>query len=99
MRRTVLIGLVVTLAAATSALGRGSENNVTFPDAVSEDGAAPDITTVRVSNDDTGVITFRANVPNRPTLTDDMRVYVNVDADSDTTTGVGGRDVWFLSIP
>lgn len=54
---------------------------------------------MRVSNDDAGVITFRAAVPNRPVMTDDMRVYVNVDADSDPATGVGGRDYWLLVDP
>lgn len=99
MRGIVVVSLAVSLAAAAGALGSGSENSSTYRDTASEDPAAPDITTVKVSNDDAGVITFRINVPNRPTLTDDMRVYVNVDADSDATTGVGGRDYWLLVDP
>jgi hypothetical protein len=77
-----LASFAVALMAATSPLGRISENTTAYHDAVGEDIAAPDITSVKVSND-AGVIPFRVEIPKRPTLTDDMRVYVTVDADSD----------------
>lgn len=99
MRHGGVVVLTAALVVVASAGARGSENRVTYRDVVGEEPAAPDITTVRVSNDDVGVITFRANVPNRPALTKDMRIYLNVDADLDLETGIGGRDYWLLVDP
>ncbi len=62
-------------------------NSVTFNDSTGEDPAAPDITTVVVSNNDAGIVSFRINVPNRPTLGADMAVDVFVDTDNNTATG------------
>ncbi len=42
---------------------------------------APDITSVVVSNDDAGMITFKVNISNRPTLTPDMSVLLFLDTD------------------
>ena len=51
---------------------RAAANSVTFTDSSGEDARGPDITTVVLSNDDKGVLTWVINVPNRPTLTGDM---------------------------
>ena len=70
-------------------------NSVTFNDSTGEDPAAPDITTVVVSNNDAGIISFRINIPNRPTLGQDMLIEVWVDSDSNVETGspdLGGAD-------
>jgi hypothetical protein len=101
MRHRGVVAFAAALVVVASAGARGSENKVTYRDVVGEEPAAPDITTVRVSNDVVGVITFRANVPNRPALTKDMRIYLNVDADLDASTGAGvaGRDYWLLVDP
>ena len=48
-----------------------------FDDALGEDPAAPDIATVRVSNNDEGTLTFRIALPNRPTLGNDMVLAVD----------------------
>lgn len=100
--RWIAVCVAVGLAAAVPAAGaieRGGENASTYGDTTAEDPAAPDIVRVRVSNGDAGVVTFRADVPNRPTLTDAMRVYVWIDTDLDTATGVGGMDYWLLVDP
>jgi len=62
-------------------------NTATFQDSTGEDPQAPDITTVTVANDDTGMLTFRIAVPNRPTLGQDMEFDIFVDTDSNTSTG------------
>jgi hypothetical protein len=100
--RWIVLCVVVGLAAAVPAAGaidRSGENASAYGDTTAEDPAAPDIVKVRVSNDDAGVLTFRADVPNRPALTDAMRVYVWIDTDLDAATGVGGLDYWLLVDP
>jgi hypothetical protein len=60
---------------------------VTFQDSTGEDAAAPDITSIVVANDDAGMLSFRVNVPNRPTLGQDMYIILFVDTDNNRTTG------------
>jgi len=62
-------------------------NSTTFTDSTGENPDAPDITTIVVSNDDTGTISFRVNIPNRPTLGQDMIFEIWVDSDNNTATG------------
>ncbi len=84
-----------TAAAAPSETTRVAANSATFQDSTGEDPTAPDITTIVVSNDDAGIITFRVNVPNRPTLGQDMLFEIWVDADNNAATGspdLGGAD-------
>ncbi len=53
----------------------------------------PDITTVTVSTDSSGKITFTATIGNRTTLTDDDAVQAYFDTDKNTSTGgPGGYD-------
>ena len=86
---------MVVLAAALSALfaltptggASSAANRVTFEDSTGEDPQGPDITTVTLSNDDRGILTWVINVPNRPTLTGDMAFDILIDADSNTATG------------
>jgi hypothetical protein len=70
-----------------SAVGAPTANSTTFEDSTAEAAGAPDITTVVVSNNDAGVITFKINVPGRATLTEDMIVELLVDADNNPATG------------
>jgi hypothetical protein len=89
------VGLVLLLAGSavalpTSALAKRAAaraNSQTFTDSTGEDSAAPDITSVVVSNDDAGLITFKINISNRPTLTTDMTVLMFLDTDQQATTG------------
>ena len=62
-------------------------NSTSYQDSSGENPAAPDITTLTVSNNDAGVISFKINIPNRPQLTQDMLVLVFVDTDANPQTG------------
>jgi hypothetical protein len=85
-----LLSAAVLVATPGSALGsaaRGTSNSATFNDSTGENPNAPDITTVQVSNNDAGSITFQVNIGNRPALTPDMALIVNLDTDSNPATG------------
>ena len=63
-------------------------NTQTFTDATGDNqGGAPDLTTIRVSNDDQGVLTFELVLPNRPELFEPDFVTVNLDVDRSVATG------------
>ena len=70
MRRVALtfVAALIVVASAAGSVNGSALNRTTFDDALGEDPAAPDIATVRVSNDDEGTLTFRIALPNRPTL-------------------------------
>jgi hypothetical protein len=80
-----------TAASAPGAATRQAETAVTYRDAVGEDPLAPDISSVVVAVDPARELSFRVNVPNRPTLTDDMRLRIWLDADDDPSTGLTVR--------
>ncbi len=90
-RPRLVLALAVALFAlptlASGALSAPAANSVTFQDSTGEDPAGPDITTVEVSNDDTGMLTFGIAVPNRPTLGQDMLFEIWVDSDDNPATG------------
>jgi hypothetical protein len=75
------------LAALFTVVPAGASNTITFTDSSGEDPAAPDITTVVVSNDDAGLISFKINIPNRPQLSRDIAIDMFVDSDSNAATG------------
>ena len=80
-RSAVTLGALLVLAATvvampTSALAKSARaraNSQTFTDSTGEDPNAPDITTIALSNDDAGLVTFKINISNRPALTADMQ--------------------------
>jgi len=85
----LMLGATV-VAAPTSALAksaRAKANSQTFTDSTGEDPAAPDITSIAVSNDDAGLVTFKINISNRPALTADMLILLYLDTDQLATTG------------
>ncbi len=86
---TAAIGglLVVLPSVALGGAARTTANSATFADSTGEDASAPDITSVVVSNDDAGLITFKINISNRPTLTPDMIALLFLDTDQVATTG------------
>lgn len=92
MRRTTVIAVAIAALAAVPAIALGSSastasNSTSYPDSTGEDPSAPDITSVVVSNDDTGQLTFKINISNRPTFTPDMLIDVFIDADKNAATG------------
>lgn len=91
----VLAALLVGVQAALGGSARSTSNNQTFADSIGENVNAPDITSVAVSNDDAGMITFQINISNRPTLTPDMFLLIPLDTDKNPATGsadFGGAD-------
>jgi hypothetical protein len=94
-----VLALGVTVAPASFA--RVDANTSSFQDATGENPGGVDITSVRVSNNDEGLLTFRINIPTRPAFTDDMRLRVWFDSDNNRETGltpadVAGRDSFIL---
>lgn len=87
--------LVAVLPTAAGALPQGasgvSANSQDYNDSTGENANAPDITTLRVSNTDTGLITFRVNVPNRPTYGQD--VLVDLFLNTDNNLGTGSQEI------
>lgn len=100
MRSLVLIAIVAAALGAPAALAAGAAPAGALPptqytDPTGDAGPGPDITNVTVSNDAAGNVTFRIDIPNRPTLTANLIVVVWVDADVNTGTGdpdLGGID-------
>lgn len=90
-----VVALPTAATGGTAAPAAAAANSMTYQDSTGEDPAAPDITTITVSNDDAGMLTFRVNVPNRPTLGQDMYMILFADTDSNPQTGSpdwGGAD-------
>ena len=109
MRPLTRPGLIVAIALAVVALptvasGAFSSpgapqaiaaNTMNYQDSSGENAAAPDITTLTVSNTDAGQLTFRVNIPNRPTLDQGTLLEIWVDSDNNVSTGSpdsGGAD-------
>jgi hypothetical protein len=66
----------------------GAANSSPYADAAADaQAAAPDLTAVRVSNDDVGNVVFRISIPNRAALAYTDLVSLLVDADGKTGTG------------
>ena len=87
---TVLAALLALPTMASGALSGAAgpaSNSATFEDSTGEIAAAPDITTVSFSNDDTRMITFRITIPNRQQFSQDMELDVFVDTDNNAATG------------
>ena len=63
-------------------------NSQTFVDATGDNlGGSPDITTVRVSNDNAGNLELQLLIPNRTDLTDPDFISVYLDTDQSVSTG------------
>jgi hypothetical protein len=95
MRKVFLAATVLALAAVPAALAgstRTNDNSQTFLDSTGEIANAPDITSVVVSNDASGLVTFKLNISNRPSLTGDMEVDLYLDTDANRATGDPGSD-------
>jgi len=93
---SIVLASLLTMAMSGEAGGASSStfapaaNSKTFEVPKSQDPKAPDITSIRVSNNDPGLIRFRINVANRPQLGADMLFDIFVDTDRRASTGSGG---------
>ena len=99
MRSLIRPGLLLAIAvialptAASGALSAPAApnaiaaNTTSYTDSSGEIPNAPDITTLVTSNNDAGLISFRINIPNRPQLTQDMLLALEVDSDNNASTG------------
>jgi hypothetical protein len=99
--RVVIVALVAAAiafpasAVAERAAAPTAPNSVTFTNSGVSDPAAPQISSVTVSNDSSGGLTFQVNIANRPQLTDDMLFALALDSDQNPATGdqnAGGAD-------
>lgn len=79
--------LVALPSAALGSSAHSAGNSQSYPDSIGEDANAPDITSVDVSNDDAGLITFKVNISNRPALTPDMVIDILLNTDQSSATG------------
>ncbi len=98
------LGAVVALAvalpvmsgaapASTASPTRVVSNSQTFQDSVGERAGAPDITTIVVSNDNTGLLTFQINLTIPPELvTPTTFTIVDIEIDSDNNPATGSTD-------
>ena len=82
-----LLGMTATAGAGSSAPSRTAANSKTYKDATGEDKAAPDITSITVSNTDAGLISFHIRIPNRRQISADMFMELWIDSDQNTRTG------------
>jgi hypothetical protein len=97
-------GLVATLAAAVvlvcAASSAASRTAQSYSDPQGDQqGNAPDVTTITVSNDAAGNITWRINVANQPTLATNSGMVLWIDTDRNPNTGAPdslGSDYVFL---
>jgi hypothetical protein len=71
-------------------------NPATFDDPTGDNGSAPDITSVVVSNDASGQITFRVNVA-KLVVPSNVHIGIAIDSDQNPSTGSHGIDYVFLA--
>jgi hypothetical protein len=74
----VCVAAIAALCLAGLSAASGSE---TFTDPAGDSGVAPDITSVSVSNDDKGLLTFRVMIANRTALSPDDLIAVLIATD------------------
>jgi len=81
-----LLGVAFAVVALVFTAAAGGVNSKGFTDPSGDSELAPDITSVAVSNDDEGTLTFRVTVPNRDTWAPDdfLGVYLNTDGNIST---------------
>lgn len=96
---TTVLAVVLIIAGVASAGALATPqalraNSASYRDTVGDTAAAPDITAVSISNDDTGAITLTVAIANRPQLgaTDDIAVFIDHDRSVDTGAERAGWD-------
>ena len=84
---TVAAGALPSAASAPAFAQTVAANSQTYPDSTGENPAAPDITSIVVSNNDARMLSFQVNIANRPQLTQDIVLLLWVDSDNNAQTG------------
>lgn len=69
---------------------------ISFSDPVGDQPAAPDVTSVRVSDAKNGSISFAVTTPNLQTLPPQTLVFLWIDSDGKLTTGGDGVDIMIV---
>jgi hypothetical protein len=93
MRGKLMLALLAAaLVAVCAAWPAVASNSAGFADPAGDSGNAPDITAVNVSNDDSGTITFRVTIANRPSLSLADLVLLVMDTDANPSNGIHGFD-------
>ena len=92
VRALTFLGLIAAFAVVFPVIGgaapaRTTANTVTFQDSRGEDPQGPDINTVTVSNDNTGLISFKIDIPNQAQLSGEKLIDLVIDADNNKATG------------
>jgi hypothetical protein len=95
-RRIWLSGVALTALALLVVQGAAADQS--FSDPAGDSGPGPDITSVVVSNDDAGTITFQVTTANRPAPTEDYTLAVELDIDSNASTGKDGSEFVLLGL-
>jgi hypothetical protein len=80
---------VVGIASSGHAKAVAADSS-TFTDPTGDGGDGGDVTTVNVSDDSSGKITFTATIANRPTLSDVDGIQAYFDTDKSSSTGGSG---------
>jgi hypothetical protein len=87
MRQTMWAALAVAACLLAAPLA-GASNNSAFADGAGDAPAsAPDVTSVQVSNDNAGSVSFRISIPNRAELEDPDFIALLLDTDGNARTG------------
>jgi hypothetical protein len=88
MRQSVWLGMAVAACLLLAVPLAGASNSAAFDDpAADAPSSAPDVTSVRVANDDRGTIVFRISIPNRNALEDADFFAVLLNTDGNARTG------------
>ena len=82
-------GALVSIAVAT---GSRTANSTSFDDASGDNQNGPDVTRVRVTNRDDGMLVFEITVPNRESMSGNESIEVFMDTDRNGSTGTNGAD-------
>lgn len=92
VRTLPFLGLLAALAVVFPVVGgatpaRALSNSVTYQDSRGEDPQGPDINTITVSNDNTGLISWKIDIPNQAQLSGEKIIDITIDADNNPSTG------------
>ena len=87
VRTLPFLGLFAALAVVFPVVGGATPahalaNSVTFQDSRGEDPQGPDINTITVSNDNSGLITWKIDIPNQAQLSGSVITEITIDADA-----------------